>query len=37
MTMTAMIQFQGKKIPDRDSEGVWGQDKLVGGKSSVVK
>jgi hypothetical protein len=26
-----------KKISGRDTQGAWGQDELIGGKSSVVK
>jgi hypothetical protein len=34
--MTAKVQLQ-RKISDRESQGAWRQDELIGGKPPVVK
>jgi hypothetical protein len=34
--MTASVQLEKKNV-GRESQGAWGQDKLIGGKPPVVK
>jgi hypothetical protein len=35
--MTARVQLQKKGISGREPQGAWRQDKLIGGKPTVVK